>query len=340
MGSKKKLSDEDYELVDDGFNVAAAANKLPTDVRGGKEPLSDFMNLPVGILDPFSLKNGSDFTRPSGRFYEQFVASVIEIGIIEPLTVRTRPNGRYEILAGETRWSAAKEAGLRAVPCHIIEADDAKARKIFAWTNLLRRDLKMRDRINGWWQYYTSAKEEGNEASLRDDATDNGMNQYVSETNRITYRQIMRYVSLHKLISDWIDLLETDLETNKPVVTMRVGIVVSKFDTEKQTDLLPYAKKLTEQSAATLLSLSNGTLKNERNEAYPWNKDNILKIINGKPLEGEENGAAGSDSGVVRLGRLKSNIMKVAKSCLRPEDWGRAPEIIQEALELYYKSKS
>lgn len=337
--AKKKFDDADFDVPASTFNASAAVAKLPTDVRGGKEALNDFMNLPISCLVPFGLKDNSDFTRPSGSFYDGFVASVKEMGIIEVITVRPKPDGQYEILAGETRWSAARDAGLQRVPAHIIHVDDATARKIFAWTNLLRRDLKVSDRINGWWQYYTGAKEEGKLDSLRDNTKGDGLNQYVPSTDRISYRQIMRYVKMHDLTPKWVGLLEQDPETKKPPVTIRIGSEIAKLSAERQIDLLPYATKLTDQTVSLLLSLDKGDLKDEKDEPYSWNESNILKIIAGKSLKNNEEKSISEDSPALKLARLKPGIMKIAKSCLHPEDYGKAPEIIQEALEMYYKSK-
>lgn len=336
---KQKLKDADFDIPESSFNASTAVAKLPTDVRGGKEALNDFMNLPVESLVPFSLKEGSDFSRPRGRFYERFLESIREVGVIEVITVRVKSDAFYEILAGETRWTAAKEVGLRVVPCRIIEADDAKARKIFSWTNLLRRDLTVRDRINGWWQYYMSAKDAGELSLLRENTRDDGLSQYASSNERLRYRQIMYYVKMHNLTSEWIDLLEEDPDTGKPNVTIRVGIEVAKFDANKQMDLFPYAARLNEHLVSQLLSLDKGELKDEKGEPFSWNEDNILKIIEGKPLNGDEENAASMDASALKLIRLKPGIMKIAKRYLRPEDYGKAPEIIQEALEMYYKAK-
>jgi len=337
--AKKRLADSDFDVPESGFDASTAVAKLPTDIRGGKEVLAGFMNLPVDLLTPFALKDGSDFSRPTGRFYEQFLASIIEVGVLEPITVRGKDNGQYEILAGETRWTAAKEANLRVVPCHIIEADDNLARKIFAWTNLLRRDLTVRDRINGWWQYYMSAKDAGELAALRDNTRDDGLNQYASTNERISYRQIMRYVKMHDLTSEWVELLEVDQNTWKPAVTLRIGSEIAKLKSERQTDLLPFATKLTDQTVSLLLSLDKGDLKNQKGESYSWNENSILKIIAGHPLDNTEEDSIPEDAPALKLARLKPGIMKIAKNYLHPEDYGKAPEIIQEALEMYYKSK-
>lgn len=340
--AKKKINDSDFELDESGFDASASASKLPTDIRGGKEPLPDFMKIPTTTLDPFALKDDSDFSRPqpSGRFYEQFLASVKEVGVIEPLTVRAKQDGRYEILAGETRWTAAKDAGLRTVPCHIIDVDDATARKIFAWTNLLRRDLNVRDRINGWWQYYMGAKQEGNLQSLREDTQDDGLNKYVPSADRMSYRQLMRYVKMHDLTSEWIDLLEIDDETSKPSVTIRIGSEVAKLSKERQTELLPHSTKLTDKTIATVLALDGGTLTDEEGKVLPWNEENLLAIISEQHSTRGPVKRRALDEADRKLAKFRPKIMTIAKKFLHQEDYENAPEVIQEALELYYKTKS
>ena len=57
--------------------------------------------------------------------------SIRKNGIIQPLSVRRRGDGRYELIAGERRLRAAKMASLRGVPCIIMEVDD-KSSAMFA----------------------------------------------------------------------------------------------------------------------------------------------------------------------------------------------------------------
>ncbi len=68
------------------------------------------------------------------------MASVAEKGIIEPLVVRQRGN-RYQIIAGERRYHAAVQVGLREVPVVIREVDDAEVMEIALVENLQRKDL-------------------------------------------------------------------------------------------------------------------------------------------------------------------------------------------------------
>lgn len=68
------------------------------------------------------------------------VVSIKESGIIQPIVAR-KAEGGYEIIAGERRWRAAQEAGLKEVPVLIREAKDVDAAVISVIENLLRTDL-------------------------------------------------------------------------------------------------------------------------------------------------------------------------------------------------------
>ncbi|MBA2523396.1 MAG: ParB/RepB/Spo0J family partition protein, partial [Solirubrobacterales bacterium] len=54
---------------------------------------------------------------------ERLAATIAEAGVLQPLVVRPLPDGRYELIAGERRWRAARLAGLKAIPA-IVRDDD------------------------------------------------------------------------------------------------------------------------------------------------------------------------------------------------------------------------
>jgi ParB family chromosome partitioning protein len=72
---------------------------------------------------------------------DDLTASVREHGVLQPILVRPRPNGRYELIAGERRWRAAKGAGQATIPALIEEIDDETALEIAVIENLQREDL-------------------------------------------------------------------------------------------------------------------------------------------------------------------------------------------------------
>lgn len=80
---------------------------------------------------------------------EQLTESVKEHGILEPLLVRKLSDGEYELVAGERRYRAAKEAGLEEVPISVRELDDEQALQIALIENLQREDLNPVEETEG-----------------------------------------------------------------------------------------------------------------------------------------------------------------------------------------------
>jgi len=71
----------------------------------------------------------------------ELAASIREHGVLEPILVRKRSPGGFEIIAGERRWRAAQQAGLKEVPIFVHDLDDEKAFEAALVENLQREDL-------------------------------------------------------------------------------------------------------------------------------------------------------------------------------------------------------
>ena len=111
------------------------------------ERTGSLSTLPISQIQP-GLK------QPRKRFDEETISdladSIREHGVIQPLTVRRLSSGYYQIIAGERRWRAAKEAGLAEIPVNIIEADDKKVMELGLIENLQREDLNPMEEANGY----------------------------------------------------------------------------------------------------------------------------------------------------------------------------------------------
>ena len=68
-------------------------------------------------------------------------ASLAEAGMVQPLIVRPLRDGRYELIAGERRWRAAREAGLQTVPAIVRDEDEAERLQTALIENMAREDL-------------------------------------------------------------------------------------------------------------------------------------------------------------------------------------------------------
>ncbi len=98
----------------------------------------DYRELPVGLIRP-------NPDQPRRRVEPGSIAalaeSISEAGVIQPLIVRPLPDGRYELIAGERRWRAAREAGLEVVPAVVRDEDEARRMQTALIENVAREDL-------------------------------------------------------------------------------------------------------------------------------------------------------------------------------------------------------
>lgn len=97
-----------------------------------------YVEIPVSSVGP------NEF-QPRSRFDEEALVSltesVRELGVLQPLLVRRVGPDRYELIAGERRWRAARRAGLAVVPAVVREADDRTSLEHALVENLHREDL-------------------------------------------------------------------------------------------------------------------------------------------------------------------------------------------------------
>ncbi len=72
---------------------------------------------------------------------QELADSIRELGIIQPLSLRMKDDGRYQIIAGERRWRAAQMAGLTTVPAYVRTVSDSEMTEMALIENIQREDL-------------------------------------------------------------------------------------------------------------------------------------------------------------------------------------------------------
>ena len=106
---------------------------------GGHEPsAAELLELPVDAIhaNPKQPRRRFDGEAASG-----LTESVRRQGVIQPLLVRPRPAGGYELIAGERRWRAARDAGHATVPAVVRDADDRDTLVLGLIENVAREQL-------------------------------------------------------------------------------------------------------------------------------------------------------------------------------------------------------
>ena len=105
------------------------------------EALTTSAGSPIGRLVPIDeIDPNPNQPRQVMGDLSELMASIAEKGIIEPIIVRQR-SGRFQIVAGERRYQAAVQVGLREVPIVIREADDNEIIEVALIENIQRKDL-------------------------------------------------------------------------------------------------------------------------------------------------------------------------------------------------------
>jgi ParB family chromosome partitioning protein len=72
---------------------------------------------------------------------DELAASIRTQGVMQPIVVRPKPQGGYELIAGERRWRAAQQAGLEKIPAVIKDVSDEQASAMALIENIQREDL-------------------------------------------------------------------------------------------------------------------------------------------------------------------------------------------------------
>ncbi|MCU0483109.1 MAG: ParB/RepB/Spo0J family partition protein, partial [Chloroflexi bacterium] len=95
-------------------------------------------NVPIDRIEPNPENPRLSFEEGA---LEELAASIKEHGVLQPILVRPLGPNLYQLVAGERRWRAARQAGMETIPALIEELDDDAALEIAIVENLQREDL-------------------------------------------------------------------------------------------------------------------------------------------------------------------------------------------------------
>jgi ParB family chromosome partitioning protein len=102
------------------------------------EGAGELLELPVGLIKP-------NPNQPRTKFDPEalagLAASIETSGVVQPLLVRPLHDGSYELIAGERRWRAARQAGLERVPAVVRDQEEAERLQAGLIENMVRENL-------------------------------------------------------------------------------------------------------------------------------------------------------------------------------------------------------
>lgn len=103
--------------------------------------------LPLTVIEPNPDQPRKSFDLEKIR---ELADSIKAHGVLQPIVVRSKTGGRYEIVVGERRWKASQLAGLKEIPCLIRELDPQNISELALIENIQREDLNTVEEAEGY----------------------------------------------------------------------------------------------------------------------------------------------------------------------------------------------
>lgn len=102
------------------------------------KPMSEMAEVAITDIEPNPLQPRREFDEEA---LSELADSIAQLGVIQPITLKRREDGKYTIISGERRWRASQRAGLESLPAYIREVDDENLHAMALVENIQRQDL-------------------------------------------------------------------------------------------------------------------------------------------------------------------------------------------------------
>ena len=202
--------------------------------------LPKIYNVPLSEIDdfpdhPFQVRLDEDM--------DQLVESVKERGVITPITLRQKADGRYEIVSGHRRRKACELAGLAAVPAEIKELTRDEAIILMVESNLQRSTILPSEKAFSYKMRLEAMNRQGQRTDLTFSPLDKKLRsgQELASNAGDSQAQIYRYIRLTELIPALLAMVDEGRIALRPAVE------------------LSYLGKLEQQDLAAAIGLSLAT---------------------------------------------------------------------------------
>lgn len=113
-------------------------NKEVVSASQPQQGTADILRIPVDMIEPNPFQPRMSFDQEA---LEELADSIRTLGLIQPITVRAKSDGRYQIISGERRFRACQLAGMDMVPAYIRDANDQGMLEMAIVENIQREDL-------------------------------------------------------------------------------------------------------------------------------------------------------------------------------------------------------
>ena len=219
-----------------------AESKLP---KIHEIPLSEIDEFPN---HPFHVRLDEDM--------DQLVESIKERGIITPVTLRQKPDGRYEIVSGHRRTKACELAGLTTVKAEVKELSRDEAIILMVESNLQRTTILPSEKAFSYKMRLEAINRQGQRTDLTSTpvVSKSRSNETLGEAGGESREQVRRYIRLTHLIPPLLDLVDSGKIAFRPAVELSYltekeqNSLLDSINSEQSTPSLAQALKMKEFS--------------------------------------------------------------------------------------------
>ena len=229
--------------------------------------IDDFPNHPFKVIDNEEM--------------QQMKESIEETGVLVPVIVRPKENGRYEMISGHRRKFASELALKDTIPCVVRDLSDDEATIIMVDSNMQREEILPSEKAFAYKMKLLALSHQGkrNDLTSCQVGTKFRSDIFLAEKSDDSARQIQRYIRLTELIPD---LLE---KVDKKIIAFNPAVEISYLKENEQYILLDYIEyndaTPTHSQAINLkkLSLSGKLDENKIDEILSEEKPNQVPMM-------------------------------------------------------------
>lgn len=191
------------------------------------QKLPRIYDIPIDLIDdfpdhPFKVKQDEDM--------ELLAASIKEQGLITPVTVHPKENGRYEMVSGHRRKEACKLAGLTSIKADVRELTRDEAIILMVESNLQRSVILPSEKAFSFKMRLEAMKRQGKRTDLTSDPVGRKLEsvEIIGRDTGDSRNQVRRYIRLTELITPLLDLVD------KGKIALRPAVELSYLSKEEQ----------------------------------------------------------------------------------------------------------
>lgn len=218
------------------FTLTKLDDLFTTQAQRDEEQLSKIRDIPLELIDdfpdhPFKVRDDEDMM--------QLVESVKERGVITPVTVRQKEDGRYELVSGHRRKRACELAGFETLRSEIVDLNRDEATILMVESNFQRSEILPSEKAFAYKMRLEAMKRQGQRTDLtstplveklagKDALSVSRIGEEVGESRE----QIRRYIRLTNLVPELLEFVDEGR------IKMRPAVELSYLDEDCQRDVV------------------------------------------------------------------------------------------------------